>query len=93
MAFNANHHANYAQRCEDWARGFRNLLEEVGRLRDIRQHQASNGTHADYTDTAKVTKAELETLSTLMDHFRRWETGDNTVPVTNKRSMWVPFVQ
>ena len=91
--YSPNYHTNYVERCKNWAVAFGNLLEEAARLRDIRQHEAENGAHADYTDTPTATEAELESLSTLMDQVRRWEAGDNTVPVTNKRSLWTPFVQ
>lgn len=87
------HHANYVERCKNWAVAFQNLIEEGERLRDIRQHEAENGAHADYVDTATATEAELESLSTLMDQVRRFEAGDNTVPVSNKRQLWTPFVQ
>ena len=91
--YNANKHATYSERCERWSRAFQGVLEEGARLRNLRQFEADGGTHVDYTDTDIATKSEHESLSTLMDQFIRWEAGDTSVPFSNKRSLWTPFVQ
>jgi hypothetical protein len=93
MSYDAEKHKVYAERCRNWARALQNTLEEGARLRMIRQFEAENGNHADYTDSDVATAAELESLSTLMDQLGRFNTGDQTVPLTNKTSMWSPFVQ
>lgn len=100
MAYNAAQHAAYTEQLQEWARAFWNLKEEAIRLRQFRQFQINNGAagalsnaDADFVETPNYTTAELESLSTLQDQFKRWTEGDATVPDTNKTSMYTPFLQ
>lgn len=70
MAYDANKHAAFSDRCRDWVRNMKQAYVEAGDLDDIYINESSSGGDAAFTDTDNATEAEHVDAIILMRRLR-----------------------
>ena len=70
MAYDANQHNKFSQRCENWIQNLRAAYDEAGKIDDIYTNETVSGTDPAFVDTPIATKAEHTEAINVMRRLR-----------------------
>lgn len=96
MAYDANKHHKFSQRCQNFIQNLRNAYEEAGKIEDIYTNETGSGSDPAWVDTPIATAGEHIDAILVMQRLRNCLAMDGqsvTITVEDQTARLTPFLQ
>ena len=96
MAYDANKHQVFSQRCRNFIRELDNLYTEAGKIEDIYTNETGSGTDPAWVDTGIATAVEHVDAILVMQRLRdmlAMDEQNQVIAVEDQTARLTPFLQ